>query len=421
MKKTQFVLQNQSTITKLIKLVLLSALVLSLFGRSSSKKVKINPEDFITVTYTNEYETMASPQVEINLNAVNSDLEDNLDALYKSEYKDQYKLFQSMGYKPRLTDLISYEIDAPKTVKNGDIITINFVTSGDFSTYELDEILSKAKIVMPSSYSVKVEGLKSIEVLDFTNGNDMNKFLVIEGADGNGNVSINNEITLGDFNVTDSKGNTYYIKKEDYHQDYTVVVNNKEIGFFSIMYDEEEKKNDQFRTNYSNGDVVFVYLYEDPRLTNTLLEEYGCTIKKDFGSHTINELGTLIADASQVSGNKVNDLTNYINNVRNKEYETDYFKTEKTYLDTDYYFASLKPGVPMSYGMESPNVIFFIEEYTNSGSSYVIRNPRILENPYIAPDGSIGGELGPYYFAYYDTREELIEHLSEEWELTKLN
>ena len=52
MKKTQFVLQNHSIITKPIKLVLLSVVVLGLFGCSSIKKVKIDPEELITVNYT---------------------------------------------------------------------------------------------------------------------------------------------------------------------------------------------------------------------------------------------------------------------------------------------------------------------------------------------------------------------------------
>ena len=424
-------------------LVLLLVLSLVGCGNGGAKKVKVDPKEFMTLSYKGELEGKATPVINVDEDKLNELVGSNIDYLMKKEYKDQHDSFKAMGYSFKYSDAFMYFYDGTQLLKNGDEVKVSFEPYGAFSEYEMSDILSKANISMPESVSFKVEGLLPVSTVDFTKGKDLNKFMVFTGADGQGNITFDINYGFGDYQVQDSSGRTYYLKEhkaayEGEETYYDVVVDNTSVGQLQLglvveefkgvkedhpMYLFGDSRRYEFEEHFSNGDKVHVVLY-GPGVEGQL-EKMGVIMENTISSHTISEFGVLVDD------NTLNniDINQVLEKFEDYARETYVLSDEDNFSDFfdnfEVYKATLKPDVDRgSFNGTSCLILYF--RYHNEYEEY--DDYTYFYNIHSAADGSVDGEWGEvgvatndYDYLFGSTeKSERLEILRKFFDLEKI-
>lgn len=400
---------------RIIKCLVL-LLVLTLVGcggTGGAKNVKIDPKEFVSLTYDGEYEGSTTPIINVDENKLNELVSGNIEYLMKTEFKDQYDEFKSMGYDFRYSDAFMFNYDRNQTLKNGDEIKVTLEPCGSFSDYEISDILSKANISMPESVSFKVEGLLQVTTVDFSKGKDLNKFMKFAGADGQGKITFDENYGLGDFQVQDSEGRTYYITedKAEYEGDrtfYNVVVDNRHIGtlqpnliveefkgvkedYAILIYDPQyhvfDTKAREFEDQFSNGDKVHVDLYGFD--IESVLASMGVVMENTTSSHTITEFGAMDDTINNININQV--LDKFEEYARGMHVINDDEVFANRIDNIEIYKATLKPSVDKGELNENTCFIVFYQHHNEYEDT---EEMTYFYNIYNTSDGSIDGEWG---------------------------
>ena len=343
----------------------------------SSDKKTIRLEDFITIEYSSEYNGYATPTLVIDEEGLNSQIKDAKMKSYMEEIlstnrdysAEVEEILESMEEDPELIPNLSdfIRIDFAEEydhVKNGDVLTVNVDLIGVF-TSEFHQSMESFQKELDFKFSnleieYKVSGLKELNTV-ITAFDDIEQYVRFYGANGKGQVK---------FDVPDdySKvvGDLYFSKEKSimpYDIYFTVVQNNKEIGW--IQYSCEEK-------NLKNGDVVVISASASLNTSET-----GIGLDSHEKRVRVSGLGEYLTSKNQLTPEVIASIK-------------EYYASKGVNEICELYYATYKPGIACSYESSSfITAIDYQDRYFNE--DYFVDE---LYDVIVRPDGSI--EVGDY-------------------------
>ena len=287
------------------KVIVLFGIVMLLCLSGCSKK--INPEQVLTVEYTNQFEGIADAKITYDFSPIMKNLgekkiKSGLVKLIKKNKVatqmikaqgitvEQYIEAQSsfLGIDDDILDsLISCTAENTRGLHNGDEIIVKFEPAL-FSLIPIDglslnDILGCFGLSMPEEYKIKVSGL--------TTGNDIHlslenpeQYISFTGVEGHGQVQfappMDNYVVEDEFNVVPVN-----------NQEWKVVVNHKEIGRFTYQLIVDENVDGKA---LKEGDKISIGIQYDYNLTKYLMDKGYAPSSSDTHEIVVPELGKYI-------------------------------------------------------------------------------------------------------------------------------